>query len=128
MMKVSISLLLLLLGSNCYAVGNPQFLEDNIRGVQEALNSTEFGQKYKTQTDQMFDTTSMVAKNISNGNFDQANRVSAEEMTRLKVEFAKRLGEIDRSQWVSVLNGFNNISSIQFDKDEMIKMAEKFRR
>ncbi len=128
MMKVSISLLFLLLGSNCYAVGNPQFLEDNIRGLQDALNSTEFGQKYKTQTDQMFDTTSTVAKSISNGNFDQANRVSSEEVARLKIEFAKRLSEIDRSQWVSFVNGFNNISSIQFDSNEIIKLAEKFRR
>lgn len=117
----------LLIGSNCQAVGNPQFLEDNIRGLQQALNSTEFGQKYKSQTDSLFDTGSLVAKNISNGNFDQANKLSAEEIARLKVEFARRLSEIDRTQWVAFVNAFNNISTVQFDREEIIKLAEKFR-
>lgn len=127
MFKYLMVLSVLLIGSNCQAVGNPQFLEDNIRGLQQALNSTEFGQKYKSQTDSLFDTGSLVAKNISNGNFDQANKLSAEEIARLKVEFARRLSEIDRTQWVAFVNAFNNISTVQFDREEIIKLAEKFR-
>lgn len=127
MFKRLMLLSVLFVGSNCHAVGNPQFLEDNIRGLQEALNSTEFGQKYRSQTDSLFDTGSQVAKSISNGDFDQANKFSAEEMNRLKVEFARRLSEIDRTQWVSFVNTFNNISTVQLDRDEIIKLAEKFR-
>jgi hypothetical protein len=127
MFKRLIILSILFVGSNCYAVGNPEFLENNIRGLQQALNSTDFGQKYRSQTDSLFDTGSLVVKNISNGDFDQANRLSADEMVRLKVEFARKLSEIDRSQWVSFVNTFNNISTVQLDRDEIIKLAERLR-
>lgn len=128
MFKRLVVLLVIFVGSNCHAVGNPQFLEDNIRGLQQTLNSTEFGQKYKSQTDSLFDTGSLVAKNISNGNFDQANKFSAEEMARLKVEFARRLNEIDRTQWVSFIDTFNNISAVQLDRNEIIKLADRFNK
>lgn len=122
-----IVLMSFLASTQVYANSNREMVDKHIREIAQEFQSSEFGSSLNKLKDSI-DSDSLIKQSLSSGSLEQANQLSREQIQVIKVEFAKKLSQLDQNQWVSFIDGFNNFSPIKLEHQEIMKLAQSFNR